>query len=426
MFIDEARIYLQGGQGGNGAISFLREKYVPNGGPAGGDGGDGGDVIFEVDSGLSTLMDFRHQRHYRAPSGENGGNNNSYGRGGQDIVIRVPPGTLVYNDEEGTLMADLVEPGQRQVMAKGGRGGRGNSHFVNSVHRSPRVAEKGQPGQSWWVRLELNLLADVGLVGFPNAGKSTLISRISSSRPRIADYPFTTLVPNLGVVGGYGEAFVVADVPGLIEGAHAGLGLGHAFLRHLKRTRVLVHLVDMDPMTTRDPLNDYRIIEHELSAFSPDLAARPRLVVATKADLDGSAERIRALQAAVAPVVVYPLSSVTGYGRDDLMWELRKVLDRTPKPKTAPEPESTLRPTVHGFDLVQEDAAVRVVGDVEERAAMTYWGNPEAEEYFAEYLRRRGVPQLLRKRNIATDTAVLVGEGRLVWKQGDLIVESLE
>ncbi len=425
MFIDEARIYLEGGQGGNGAISFLREKYVPNGGPAGGDGGKGGDVIFEVDSGLSTLMDFRHQRHYRAPSGENGGNNNSYGRGGHDITIRVPPGTLVYNDADGALMADLTEPGQRQILAKGGRGGRGNSHFVNSVHRSPRVAEKGQPGQTWWVRLELNLLADVGLVGFPNAGKSTLISRVSSSRPRIANYPFTTLVPNLGVVGGYGESFVMADVPGLIEGAHTGLGLGHAFLRHLKRTRVLLHLVDMDPMTTRDGVNDYRIIEHELRAFSPELAERPRLVVATKADLPGSEERTQMLAEALAPMPVYALSSVTGQGLDALMWTLRQVLDRTPIVKTSPQLDSTLRPAVHGFDLVVEEDGVRIVGDVEERAAMTYWGNPEAEEYFAEYLRRRGVPHLLRKHSVATDTLVWVGEGRLVWKEGDLTVESV-
>jgi GTP-binding protein len=423
VFIDEARIYLEAGQGGNGAISFRREKFVPNGGPAGGDGGDGGDIIFEVDSGLSTLMDFRHQRHYRAPAGENGGNNNCYGRAGESIVIRVPPGTLVYHDDDGRLLADLVDPGQRQVIAKGGRGGRGNSHFVSSVHRVPRIAERGQPGEGLWVRLELNLLADVGLVGFPNAGKSTLISRISSARPRIADYPFTTLVPNLGVVTTYGDTFVVADVPGLIEGAHTGLGLGHAFLRHLKRTRVLLHLVDMDPMTTRDPLIDYRIIEHELNAFSPDLAARPRLVVATKADLEGTAERIQQLATALAPLPVYSLSAVTGHGLDELMWALRAVLDRTPKPKSEPDTTTVLKPTVHGFDLVADEEGVRLIGDVEERAAMTYWGNVEAEEYFAEYLRRRGVPQLLRRREVETGTAVLIGEGRLLWREGELIVE---
>ncbi len=424
MFIDEARIYLEGGQGGNGAISFRREKFVPNGGPAGGDGGSGGDVIFEVDSGLSTLMDFRSQRHYRARPGENGGNNNCYGKGGDDVIVRVPPGTLVYHDEDGALIADLVDPGQRQVIARGGRGGRGNSHFVSSVHRTPKVAERGQPGQSLWVRLELNLLADVGLVGFPNAGKSTLISRVSSARPRIADYPFTTLVPNLGVVGGYGESFVMADVPGLIEGAHTGLGLGHAFLRHLKRTRVLVHLVDMDPMTTRDPVNDYHIIEHELRTFSPELADRPRLVVATKLDLLGSREELRALEAAVAPAPVYAISSVTGSGIDALMWVVRDILDRTPKLKHAGMVPSQLKPQVHGFDVVVEEDGVHLVGDVEERAAMTYWGNPEAEEYFAEYLRRRGVPQLLRKRSIDTDTRILIGEGQLLWKEGDLMVES--
>ncbi len=421
MFVDEARIYVEGGRGGDGAVSFRREKFVPNGGPDGGDGGRGGDVVFVVDSGLRTLMDFRHQRHYRAPAGKPGGTNNRYGAGGEDIVIRVPPGTLIFSDEDGQLLADLVDPEVRRVIARGGRGGRGNHHFASSVHRVPRIAERGQPGESRWVRLELNLLADVGLVGFPNAGKSTLISRVSSARPRIADYPFTTLVPNLGVVADYGEAFVIADVPGLIEGAHEGSGLGDTFLRHLTRTRVLVQLVDGSPLTGRDPVDDYRVIEYELAAFSPELARRPRLVVVNKMDVEGSQERLQRLVKAISPVTVYPLSAATGQGLPDLMWTLRELLDRTPMPAASQGPP-VMRPAVHGIEVVAEDVAVRLIGDVEQRAAMTFWGNSEAEEYFCEYLRRRGVPGLLQRRQIADPTEILIGEGKLLWKDGELTV----
>lgn len=422
MFIDEARIHVEGGRGGNGAIAFRREKFVPNGGPAGGDGGRGGDVVLVVDSGLSTLMDFRHQRQFRAAAGEPGGNNNRYGKSGDDIVVRVPPGTLVFDDDRGQLIADLTEPGERFVVAKGGRGGRGNSHFASSVHRAPRVAERGQPGEARWVRLELNLLADVGLVGFPNAGKSTLVRTVSSARPRVADYPFTTLVPNLGVVTRFGEPFVVADVPGLIEGAHAGLGLGHTFLRHLQRCRLLLHLVDCDPLTARDPATDYRIIEHELAAFSPALATRPRFVVATKIDVEGTKPRLEALREAVRPQAVWPLSAVTGEGLDALFWEVRRRLDQIPPPDRA-APEMAVTPPVRGFELVLGDEGARLCGDVEERAAMTYWGNREAEEYFCEYLRRRGVPEALRRRGVPDDTPVWVGEGRLRWQDGDLTVD---
>lgn len=422
MFIDEARIYVEGGRGGNGAIAFRREKYVPNGGPAGGDGGRGGDVVLVVESGLSTLMDFRHRRQFRAPGGEPGGNNNRYGKSGEDVVVRVPPGTLVFDDERGQLIADLTEPGERLVVAKGGRGGRGNSHFASSVHRAPRVAERGQPGEMRWLRLELNLLADVGLVGFPNAGKSTLVRTVSSARPRVADYPFTTLVPNLGVVTRYGEPFVMADVPGLIEGAHQGLGLGHTFLRHLQRTRLLLHLVDLDPLTARDPVTDYRIIEHELAAFSPALASRPRFVVGTKTDLAGSETRLEALREAIRPIPVWPLSAVTGEGLDALLWEVRKRLDQIPAPARE-VPEMAVTPPVRGFELILEEEGARLRGDVEERAAMTYWGNHDAEEYFCEYLRRRGVPEALRREGVPDDTPVLVGEGRLRWQGGDLTVD---
>ncbi len=364
-------------------------------------------------------MDFRQQRHYRAPAGKPGGTNNRFGADGEDIVIRVPPGTMVFNANDGQLLADLVHPEERRAIARGGRGGRGNRHFASSVHRVPRIAERGQPGESYWARLELNLLADVGLVGFPNAGKSTVISRVSSARPRIADYPFTTLVPNLGVVADYGQSFVIADVPGLIEGAHEGAGLGHAFLRHLSRTRVLVHLVDMSPLSGRDPVGDYQVIEHELAAFSPELALRPRVVVANKMDLEGSTLRMQRLAEAISPTSLHQVSAATGEGLADVMWTLRKLLDLTPLP-TISRPPAVVRPVMRGIEVVAEEATVRLLGDVEERAAMTFWGNPEAEEYFCEYLRRCGVPALLRRRQIADATEILIGEGKVLWKDGEL------
>ncbi len=419
MFVDEVRIFVQAGDGGNGAVAFRREKFVPNGGPAGGDGGRGGDIIFYVDSGLNTLMDFRHQKHYRAKPGAAGGTNNMYGRDAEDVVVKVPPGTLVKT-EDGEVMVDLTVPDSRTVIAHGGRGGKGNSHFASSRHRVPRVAERGQPGQAFWLVLELNLLADVGLVGLPNAGKSTLISAVSASRPKIADYPFTTLVPNLGVVGDYGDPFVVADVPGLIEGAHTGLGLGDTFLRHLNRTRVLVHLVDMTPQEDHDPVNDYRIIHHELQAFSPELAARPVIIAANKMDMPGTQEALARLQEAVAPLNVWPISARTGEGVDALMWEVRRVVDITPKPVTSVR-EPVLRPVVRGFALQPELEGLRLKGDVEERASMTLWGSRDAESYFLEYLRRRGVESLLRREHIAENTPIYIGEGCFYWREGELL-----
>lgn len=421
MFVDEVRIYVQAGNGGNGSVAFRREKFVPNGGPGGGDGGRGGDIIFEVDSGLNTLMDFRHQRHFRAKDGDVGGNNNRHGADAEDVVVHVPPGTVV-TDDNGRVIADLVAMGETAIVAHGGRGGKGNTHFVSSIHRAPRVAERGQPGESLWLTLELNLLADVGLVGFPNAGKSTLISVVSKSRPKIADYPFTTLVPNLGVVDGYGDPFVIADVPGLIEGAHQGAGLGDTFLRHLKRTRVLVHIVDLAPMGDRDPVNDYRIIEHELRAFSPELAARPVIVVGNKMDVLGAGENLQRLQDALSPQKVWGISAVTRDGVDDLMWQVQQTLKISPMP-TTPRTQPVIKPVVRGFRLQPEEGGIRVVGDVEDRAAMTLWGRPEAEEYFCEYLRRRGVPNALKQARIPDESLVFVGEGAFRWRQDDLVTE---
>lgn len=342
-FIDQARLLVRGGRGGNGAVAFRREKFVPKGGPSGGDGGTGGSVILEVDSGLSTLIDFRYRREYAAQDGEAGASKDRYGRGGQDLVLRVPPGTQVLDDDAGTMLADLQNPGERYVVARGGKGGRGNIHFASSTDRAPRRSEPGEPGEERQIRLELKLLADVGLVGFPNVGKSSLISRISAARPKIADYPFTTLVPNLGVVRLSDErAFVVADVPGLIEGAHTGAGLGHRFLRHLERTRLLVHLLEVAPAPDRTPLRDYQTIHRELELYAPELSARPQLVVLNKIDLP----EVRRARARIArPFVArglpfFAISAATGEGLPELLeaiWaELAAIRERERSGPAAP------------------------------------------------------------------------------------------
>jgi GTP-binding protein len=330
-FIDQARISVRGGDGGNGAIAFRREKFVPKGGPAGGDGGDGGSVILVADEGLSTLLDFRYRHDYAAPAGERGGNKDKYGHKGLDLVLRVPGGTEVYDDTSGDLLADLKTNGERFVVAQGGKGGRGNIHFATSTDRAPRRAEPGQPGEERVIRLELKLLADVGLVGFPNVGKSSLISRISAARPKIADYPFTTLVPNLGMVRLSDErSFVVADVPGLIEGAHEGAGLGIQFLRHLERTRVLVHLLELSDIPGRTPLSDYEALRRELSSYDPGLAGRPEVVVINKLDLPATRKKLPALKKLFAKrgLQVVGISAATGEGISGLLEALWAVLQQ--------------------------------------------------------------------------------------------------
>ncbi|MCG5053744.1 MAG: GTPase ObgE [Myxococcales bacterium] len=332
-FIDEVRIQVKAGDGGDGAVAFRREKFVPKGGPSGGDGGHGGDVILEVDEGMSTLLDYRFKHNYRAEDGKPGATKDMYGRRGQDLILRVPGGTQVRAEEDGALIADMRTHGQRFVLAKGGRGGWGNIHFATSTNRAPRRAAPGTPGQERAAKLELKLLADVGLVGFPNAGKSSFISRVSAARPKIADYPFTTLTPNLGMVGLSGErSFVLADVPGLIEGAHEGAGLGHRFLRHLERTRVLLFLLDVSPDPARHPLEDYATLSRELELYDPGLAARPRLVALNKMDLpdtqavnDDLAAHFEALG-----VAFHAISAVTGHGVNPLLEALWHALKAAP------------------------------------------------------------------------------------------------
>lgn len=350
MFVDEAKISVKGGEGGNGCVAFRREKYVPRGGPSGGDGGHGGDIYIESNANDNTLLRYRYNRLFRADRGRHGEGSDCHGRSGEDMVLTVPVGTVVYDADSGEQLFDFVAAGQRFRAAKGGRGGRGNGnpHFVRPWHQAPREHEDGKPGEERSLRLELKLLADVGLVGFPNAGKSTLISRISAARPKIAAYPFTTLEPHLGVVNadpdaapGTGRTFVVADLPGLIEGAHEGAGLGTRFLKHVERTRLIAHLVDTSDANDRDPVHDFEIIEHELAAFSPSLAEEPTIVVATKLDATTNRERLEELRtfAAKRGLPFYAISSASGEGIVDLVRGLANALDRIPKPAPAIQPE---------------------------------------------------------------------------------------
>jgi GTP-binding protein len=335
-FVDEAIIEVKSGHGGPGCASFRREKFVPKGGPSGGDGGKGGDVILRVDPSLVTLLDFKYKSIYQAKNGEPGRTKDQYGAGGPDLIVRVPAGTSVYDDATGDLLEDLIEPGASFTAARGGKGGLGNIHFKTATNQSPRKAQPGLPGEQRRLRLELKLIADVGLVGLPNAGKSTLISRISAARPKIADYPFTTLTPNLGVAGaGEGRSFVVADLPGLIEGASLGHGLGHQFLRHIERTRLILHLLDC---SREKPEQDLKTINAELEAFDPALMRKPQIAVITKTDLVGEPKKIESLRKKIAKkgFETLAVSAVSGKGLDELV---RLIADKLKAMKPVPEEE---------------------------------------------------------------------------------------
>lgn len=320
MFVDEAIIHVKAGDGGSGCVSFRREKYVPKGGPDGGDGGDGASIIFIADENKNTLLDFAGKHHWTAQKGQNGMGKKMYGRGGDDLVVLVPVGTLIFDTDHGILLSDLDKPGKKAVVARGGKGGRGNFHFRTPSNQAPRYAEPGTLGQERNLKLELKLIADVGLVGMPNAGKSTLLRACSAARPKVADYPFTTLEPQLGIVELIGERrLVMADIPGLIEGAQHGAGLGHAFLRHIERTRVIVHLLDLYPSDFSSPADNYRTIRAELEAFSPELAAKPEVVAANKTDLSLDDDALNALRAELAPLPVMAISGATRQGIDPLL-----------------------------------------------------------------------------------------------------------
>lgn len=333
MFADRAKIWIRSGKGGDGHVSFRRELYVPNGGPDGGDGGDGGDVIFEVDEGLNTLTDYRHRRKYAAQDGQEGGKRNCHGKSGQDVILKVPEGTVIKDAQSGKVIADMSAGNRRQVVLKGGKGGIGNQHFATSTMQVPKYAKPGQPAQELEVMLELKVIADVGLVGFPNVGKSTLLSRVTNAQPKIANYHFTTLSPNLGVVDLDGAGFVIADIPGLIEGASRGVGLGLDFLRHIERTRVIIHMVDAASVEGRDPVADIHAINRELEAYNPEIAARPQIIAANKIDAiwDEENSPVEKIRKEFEPegIKVCPISAVSGEGIKELMYEVQNILDTT-------------------------------------------------------------------------------------------------
>lgn len=403
MFVDQARIFVKGGDGGNGTVAFRREKYVPQGGPSGGDGGRGANVVFQADEGLRTLMDFRYRRHYKGERGEHGKGKNMHGASASDLVIKVPVGTVIKDAETGAVLADMVENGQTFVGAKGGRGGRGNARFATSTHRAPAFAEKGEPGEERWLILELKLLADVGLVGFPNAGKSTFISRVSAARPKIADYPFTTLVPNLGVVEvAPGESFVMADIPGLISGAHRGAGLGHEFLRHIERTRVLVFILDCSGFEGRDPVEDYETLLEELRLYRSDLMERPRIIAANKVDVPGAMENVSSLRERVKDIPVFPISALTGEGVDQLVNKVYQTISQLPEVVTTTGDmvitrfEDRTPFTINTVDGVYEIRGERI----EKLVAMTNFDNEEALQRFQHIIEKMGINQALRERGI--------------------------
>ena len=403
-FVDEARIKVMAGAGGNGAVGWHREPYKPKGGPDGGNGGRGGDVIVRADDSVGTLLDVRDHPHVKAEPGGHGRGDRRNGANGADRVVLVPAGTVVYG-EDGTLLGDLARPGDEMVAARGGRGGFGNAHFATATRRAPGFSEKGEPGEESWLRLELRLLADVGLVGFPNAGKSTLIARISAAKPKIADYPFTTITPNLGVVKVGDESFVVADIPGLIPGAHEGKGLGDRFLRHIRRAAVLVFLVDL-AAADRDPATDETVLRAELRAFDPELATRPSLLIATKVDVaqDSLAEVIEATGA-------LPLSAVTGAGLDEFLRELAALVARARA--AAPERVGYVRHVVRDRParVERENGAWRVTGDAPERAVVTTdMDNEEAVGRLQRKLVQMGVERLLDKAGARAGDEVRIGE----------------
>lgn len=410
MFVDQVKIYVKGGDGGNGMVAFRREKYVPKGGPAGGDGGKGGDVIFIVDEGLRTLMDFRYQRHFKATKGENGRSKSQHGKNAEDLVVKVPPGTVVKDDDTGEVIADLVRHGERAVIAKGGRGGRGNIRFATSRNPAPEIAENGEPGQERYIVLELKVLADVGLVGFPSVGKSTLLSIVSSARPKIAEYHFTTIVPNLGVVETEdGRSFVMADLPGLIEGAHQGAGLGLQFLRHIERTRVIVHVIDMGAVEGRDPYQDFLTINKELREYNLRLTERPMMIAANKMDMPGAEENLEKFKEQLQEdIPIFPISAVTQSGIRELLFAIADTLENTPEfPLHHVEEDETINRVVYKHEKAEQDFIITRDSDgvfvlsgekIEKLFKMTDFTHDESVRRFSRQLRGMGVDDVLRER----------------------------
>jgi len=422
MFVDRAEIYIRSGKGGDGAVSFRREKYVPAGGPDGGDGGKGGDIIFEVDEGLNTLSDYRYKRKFVAQNGENGKKQRCSGKDGEDLVLKVPPGTVIIEKTTGKIVADMSGDNRREVILKGGRGGKGNQHYATSTMQVPRYAQPGQPGIEMTVILELKVIADVGLVGFPNVGKSTFLSRVTNAKPKIGNYHFTTTSPNLGVVDlEEGGGFVIADIPGLIEGASEGLGLGHEFLRHIERTKAIIHIVDAASTEGRDPVEDIRLINSELSSYNPKLSELPQVIAANKLDVlqqEEEEEVIKRLKDAFEPegYKVFPISAVSGKGVKELLYHVKGMLDRMDKTPVVFEKEFSIDElravSSEPFEVRKEDEHIYVVEGprIERMLGYTNLNSEKGFIFFQNFLRDNGILDRLEELGIQEgDTVRMYG-----------------
>jgi GTPase len=419
MFIDEAEIKVRSGKGGDGMVHFRREKYINRGGPDGGDGGRGGNIILKANHHLNTLEKFRHQTRFIVDDGKRGGPKNQTGRSAENMVIELPPGTLVYNSDNGELIADLVKDNQEIIICPGGRGGKGNTKFANSRIQAPRIAEKGEPGQEKNLRLELKLIADIGIIGMPNAGKSSFLAAVTNAKPKIADYPFTTLVPNLGVsILDSNTTLVLADIPGLIEGAHLGLGLGDTFLRHIQRTRVLIHILDG---LSKDPLSDYSQINSELSLFDPELKKKSQIVVVNKIDLPEVSMKIEEIRALFKKkgISTFFISALTRKDLEGVLWRAKQDLDESDVSETIQEmpiyhPKSREKP----FTIRKENEGWRIEGAAIERAAsMTFWEYFASVRRFHRILVSMGIETALREKGVVDGDIVFIGDHELVWTQ---------
>ncbi|GCL72712.1 GTPase ObgE [Paenibacillus naphthalenovorans] len=424
MFVDKAKIYVKGGDGGDGLVAFRREKYVPEGGPAGGDGGDGGDVIFRVDEGLRTLVDFRYQKHFKAQRGEKGRNKSQHGANAEDLIVRVPPGTVVIDDDTQEIIADLTRHNQEVVVAKGGRGGRGNTRFATANNTAPEIAENGEEGEERWVVLELKVMADVGLVGFPSVGKSTLLSVVSGAKPKIGAYHFTTLTPNLGVVEvGDGRSFVMADLPGLIEGAHEGVGLGHEFLRHVERTRIIVHVVDMAGTEGREPFEDWEKINGELKLYNAKLEERPQIIAANKMDMPGAEEHLAEFKRRLAEtgrdVTICPISAIAKSGVQELLYKVADQLETIPEMPLVEELADLSERKVYRLEREEgEDFTIRRDNEafviespsIEKLIKRTNFSTHESVMRFARILRKKGIDAALRERGAKDGQTIRIGD----------------
>ncbi|MCI9169190.1 MAG: GTPase ObgE [Dorea sp.] len=420
MFADRAKIFIRSGKGGDGHVSFRRELYVPNGGPDGGDGGRGGDVIFEVDEGLNTLQDYRHRKKFVAKDGEPGGKRRCHGSDAADIVLKVPEGTVIKEADSDKVIADMSGENRRQIVLKGGRGGLGNQHFATATMQIPKYAQPGQPAQELWIKLELKVIADVGLIGFPNVGKSTLLSRVTNAQPKIANYHFTTLNPNLGVVDIEGaKGFVIADIPGLIEGASSGVGLGHEFLRHIERTKLMIHVVDAAGSEGRDPVDDIHKINKELEAYNPEIAARPQVIAANKTDLiyAGDEDPVERLKKVFEPkgIRVFPISGVTGQGMKELLYYVSEQLGRLDdKPVIFEQeyfPEDELIHLELPYTVEKEDGIYVVEGPkIEKMLGYTNLDSEKGFAFFQKFLKDTGILGELEKAGIEEgDTVRMYG-----------------